>query len=67
MLIKSEVVTVEGDNLCGTIISKGLLLEIEHDRDDEELYNFAMVAALEKNKAPFNFDPYSNVNAILKK
>ncbi|KAJ8443414.1 hypothetical protein Cgig2_024191 [Carnegiea gigantea] len=26
-----------------------------------------MVAALEKNKAPFDFDPYSNVNAFLKK
>jgi len=51
------------------ITSKGLVLEIKHNRDDKELYNFETVTTLEKAKAPFNFDPYSNlnVNPILKK
>ena len=40
MLIKGEVVTIEGDNLYATITSKGLVLEIEHDRNEEEVYNF---------------------------
>jgi len=63
MLIKGEVVTIEGDGLCATITSKEPVLEIEHNHGGEELYNFKMVAALEKNKAPLDFDPYS----ILKK
>ena len=61
--------TIEGDNLGAMITSKGLLLEIKHDRDNEEFYNFEIVAALEKDKASFNFDLYSNLNlnSILKK
>jgi len=48
---------------------KGSLLKIEHIHDGEELYNFKTIAALEKDKAPFDFDPYPNlnVNAILEK
>ena len=63
---KGEVVLVEGDNLCSMITSEGLVLEMEYDCYDEELYNFEIAAALEKDKAPFDFDPYLNVNAILK-
>jgi len=44
-------------------------LEVEHSRNDEELYNFKAIAVLEKDQAPFDFDPRSNlnVNGILKK
>jgi len=69
MLIKGEVVFVEGDSLCAMIISKGTVLEMEYDRNDKELYNFKTGETLKKHKAPFDFDPFSNlnVNAILKK
>ena len=49
ILVEGEVVIVERDNLCATI-TRGQVLEIEHDRDDKELYNFKMVTALENNK-----------------
>ena len=32
---------------------------MDHNRNDKELYNFEIVAALDKDKAPFDFDPYS--------
>jgi len=68
-LIKQQVVTIVGDNLCAIITDKGLVLEINHNCNDEELYNFEMMAVFETDKVPFNFDPYSNlnVNDILKK
>jgi len=53
------MVTIEGDNLlCVTIINKGQMLEVKHSRDDEEMYNFKIIAALEKDQAPFDFDPH---------
>ena len=69
MLINGEVETIEGDNLCATITSKELALEVEHNQANEELYNFKMIAALKKDQAPFEFDPYSNLkaNVILKR
>jgi len=42
MLIKGQVVTIEGDNLCGTITNKGLL-ETKHNHDVKELYNCVVV------------------------
>jgi len=39
MLIKAKVVTGERYSLCATITSKGRVLEIEHDHNDDELYN----------------------------
>jgi len=47
------VVIIEGDNLCATITNKGQVLEIEHNCNDEELYNFEIVVVLEMDKAPF--------------
>ena len=63
------MVSIEGDNLFGTITDKGPVLEIKHNRYDDELYNSKTVVVLKKDKAPFNFDPYLNLNvdAILKK
>jgi len=60
---------VEGNILCTTIANKGPALQTVHNPNNEELYNFEMVAVLKKDKAPFDFNPYSNlhVNAILKK
>lgn len=54
--------------MCATIINKGSVPEIEYDYNNEELYNFEIVAVLERERAPFDFNPYSNlnVNAILK-
>ena len=49
MLIKGQVVVIKDDNLCATIINKGSVLEMEHDCDDEELYNFETVVALKKH------------------
>jgi len=45
-----------------TVINKGLVLEIEHNYNDE-------VTVLETDQAPFDLDPYSNlnVNAFLRK
>ena len=59
MLIKGEVVNIEGDNLCSTITNKGSVLEVEHSQDDEELYNLETIAILEKDQASFDFDPCS--------
>jgi len=69
MLIKGEVVIIEGDNLCAKNRIKGLVKKIERDYDDEEFYNLEMVATLEKDKTPLNFNAYSNMNtnAIPKK
>lgn len=63
------MVSTGGDNLCAIITNKGPLLEIDQDRNNKELYNFKMVADLEKDRAPFDFVAYSNLNAntILKK
>ena len=63
------MVIIEGDNLCATITNKGPELEIGHNYNDKELYNFERVIVLENGHAPFDFDPYSNlnVNAIIKK
>ncbi|KAJ8422214.1 hypothetical protein Cgig2_032931 [Carnegiea gigantea] len=62
ILIKGHVITIEEDNLCVTITNKGLVLEVEYNRNDEELYNFETMAFLEKDKAPLDFDPGSNLN-----
>ena len=62
MLIKGEVVIIERDNMCATITNKGIVLEIEHNCNDEELYNFEMVAISENDQAPFDVDPCSNLN-----
>jgi len=61
--------TIKGVNLCIIITNKGIILEIEHNRIDEKLYNFETVVVLGEDKTPFHFDPYLNlnVNAILKK
>ena len=69
MLIKEEEITIEGDSLSATIIIEGVVLEVEHSRNDEKLNNFEKMAILEKDQAPFDFNPYSNlnVNAILKR
>jgi len=61
MLIKGHVVTIEGNNLCATITNKGPVLEIQHDCNEEELYYFEIVAVLEKDQVPFEFDPYLNL------
>jgi len=60
-------VTTKRDNLCGTITNVGSVLEIKHNHKDDELYNFEIVAILEKDIALFNFYLYLNlnVNAIL--
>jgi len=62
MLVKSKVMTIKGDSLRAMITNKGLLLEIEHNCNHEELYNSEMVALLEKDKIPLNFNAYSNLN-----
>jgi len=62
MLIKGHVVTVKGDNLSARINNKGIVLEIEHNHNDEELNNFEIVVVVEENKTHFDFDPYSNLN-----
>ena len=62
MIMKGEVVIAEGDRLYDMITNKGPVPEIEHHHDDEELYNFKTVMALEKDKAAFGSDPYSNLN-----
>ena len=69
MLIKGQVVTIKKDDPCAIITNKAPVLEIEHNRNDEELYNFETVEVLEQNKAPYEFDPYANLNmnVILKK
>ena len=48
---------------------QGASIGIEHNCNDEEIYNFETMSILENDKAPFDFDPYSNLNmnAILKK
>jgi len=61
MLIKRQVFSVEGANLCATITNKGLVLKVEHGLDDEELYNFGVVV-LENDQAPFDVDPHPNLN-----
>jgi len=38
------------------ITNKGSVLEIEHNHNDKELYNLEIMAVLEKDQAPFNFD-----------
>lgn len=40
--------TIKGDNLRAAITNKEPVLEIEYDRNDEELYNFETVVVLEK-------------------
>ena len=62
MLIKGKVIIIQRDNLCDMITHRELLLEIDHNYNDKELYNFETMAVLEKDKAPFEFDPYSNLN-----
>lgn len=57
---KGQVITIKGDSLCATITSKGPIPKIEHNCNDEKLYNFKTVAVLEKDKALFDFDPDSN-------
>ena len=68
MLTKGNMLTIEADNLCITITDKWPELETKHGHNHKELYNFETVFVLEKDKTPFDFDPYSNlsVNAILK-
>jgi len=63
------VVTIKGDNLPAIITNKGLVLEIGHNHNYEELYNFETIITLEKDLSPFGFDPYINLNmnATLKK
>ena len=63
------MVTIKGHNPYATITNKEPVLKIEHDSNDEKVYNFETIAALEKDRAPFDFDPYSNLNvtAISKK
>jgi len=63
MLIKGLVVTIKEDTLSARITSKGSVLEIDHNHDDEELYNFKIITVLKNDKRPFNFDPYLNLNA----
>ena len=67
MLLKGQGVTIEGNNLYTTITDRGLVLEIDHDRNNKEFYSIETVAIIGKGKAPFDLDPYSNlnVNAIL--
>ena len=62
------MLTIKGDNLWAIITNKWLVLEIEHNCNEEELYNFETMVVLEKDRAR-DFDPYSNlnVNVILKK
>ena len=62
MLIKGEVVSIEGDNRYAIITNKESVLEVQHDRINEELYNFKTIVFLEKDQAPFDFNPYSNLN-----
>jgi len=45
--IKKDVVIIKGNNLCVTITNKAAMLEIKHDHDDEELYYFKTVVALQ--------------------
>ena len=54
--------TIEGDGLYATITDKGPVPEIEHNHNEEELYNFEMVAVSKKEKNSLKFDPYSNLN-----
>ena len=62
MLIKGQVVTIEGNDLCATIINKGIVLEIGYTSDDKELNSSEIVAILGKDQATFDFDPNSNIN-----
>ena len=48
ILIKGEVVTIEGDSPCATISNKRPLLKVEHNKNDEELYKFEIIGFLEK-------------------
>ena len=68
-LIKGYVITIEGDNFCVAIGNKGPVLEIRHDRNDEEVYNFERMIVLKQDLGPFDFHPYLNlnVNATFKK
>jgi len=54
--------------LCATITSESPVCKIKCIHDNAELYIFEIVAISEKDKAPFKYDPYSNlkVNVILK-
>lgn len=67
--INDEIVTIEAEQLRASITHKGPVLEITHDRNDEEFYGFEVVAALEEDKSPFDFDPYSSdiIHRILKR
>ena len=53
---KRQVAAIKGENLCAMIPNKGSVLEIEHNHNDKELYNLEIMAVLEKDQAPFNFD-----------
>jgi len=61
MLIRGEVVSIEGDTLRAIITNKERVLEVAHSRTNEELCNFETITILEKDQALFDFDPYSNL------
>ena len=44
------------------------IINIEHDENDEDLWGFTVAMLEEEDKAPFDFDPHSNlsINALLR-
>jgi len=62
---KRQVAAIKGENLCAMIPNKGSVLEIEHNYNDEELYNIKTVAVYEKHQTPFDFDAYLNLHVKL--
>ena len=44
------------------------IINIEHDENDEDLWGFTIAMLEEEDKAPFDFDPHSNlsINALLR-
>ena len=43
------------------------IINMEHDENDEDLWGFTIAMLEEEDKAPFDFDPHSNmsINALL--
>ena len=58
MLVKEKVITIEIGKLHIIISNMRPVLEIGHDSHEKVLYKFKTVVVLEKDRAPFNFDPH---------
>ena len=54
---KRNILITKRDDMCIIITNKGLVLNVQHEQDDEQLHGFDTMIMLEKEEATLTLTP----------